>query len=192
MALSTRRPMRSLDAPARTDPELLAAVATGQLDALGVLYDRHHIALRRFLARATGDAEDVDDLLHTTFLEAAKIADRHDGRANARPWLIGIAVQHLKRRRTALGRFFEVLASFGGTRSAAVDPRATLSARSDLEHALARLSEAKRITFLLAEAEELSCAEIAALLEVPIGTVWTRLHAARRELGALLAEEREP
>ena len=51
-----------------------------------------------------------------------------------------------------------------------------------VERALARLSEAKRVTLLMAEVEGLSCDEIAQALEIPIGTVWTRLHAARREL----------
>jgi RNA polymerase sigma-70 factor (ECF subfamily) len=43
----------------------------------------------------------------------------------------------------------------------------------------------------MAEVEEMSCAEIAAVLEIPVGTVWTRLHAARRELRRAL-EEVEP
>ena len=43
----------------------------------------------------------------------------------------------------------------------------------------------------MAEAEGLSCQEIAAALQIPIGTVWTRLHAARRELRQILAREEE-
>jgi RNA polymerase sigma-70 factor (ECF subfamily) len=57
-----------------------------------------------------------------------------------------------------------------------------LQARADVERTIGRLSDVKRITLLLAEVEGLSCAEIAAVLDVPIGTVWTRLHAARREI----------
>ena len=73
----------------------------------------------------------------------------------------------------------------------AVDPRAAVQARSDIERALVRISAAKRITLLMAEVEGLSCAEIAAALGVPIGTVWTRLHAARRELRQVLEEAKE-
>ena len=68
------------------------------------------------------------------------------------------------------------------SQAAAADPRASLQARTDVERALATLSEAKRVTLLLAEVEGLTCQEIADALAVPIGTVWTRLHAARREL----------
>jgi len=161
------------------------------MSALGELYDQYHEPIRRFVARATSDAEDVDDLVHATFLAAAKSAGRYDGRASCRPWLIGIAAQLLRRRRQAFGRFRAVLSSLSQARANAVDPRPALQARSDVERALVRISEAKRITFLMAEVEGLSCAEIAAVLEIPIGTVWTRLHAANRELRRALDEGNE-
>lgn len=174
---------------ATPDPELMQQLAAGQLGALGELYDRYQAPLRSFLARATRDAHDVDDLAHATFLAAAKSADRYDGRSSCRPWLIGIAAQLLRRRRHSFSRLVSVLAALQGTQSSATDPRPTLQARTDLERALAQLSEAKRLTLLMAEAEGLSCAEISTALDVPIGTVWTRLHAARRELRQALDAE---
>ncbi len=179
------------DVPHRPDPDILHQLARGEIGALGELYDRYQEPLRRFVARATCDAEDVDDLVHATFLAAAKGAGRYDGRPSCRPWLIGIAAQLLRRRRQSFGRFLAVLSSLRGVRATAVDPRAALQARSDIERALVRISAAKRITLLMAEVEGLSCAEIAAALGVPIGTVWTRLHAARRELRQVLEEAKE-
>jgi RNA polymerase sigma-70 factor (ECF subfamily) len=170
---------------------MMRRLAAGEMSALGELYDRHHESVRRFIARATSDAEDVDDLLHTAFLAAAKSAGSYDGRASCRPWLIGIAAQHVRRRRQRFARLFAVLSSLTGTRAAATDPRPALHAKSDIERALARLSEAKRLALLMAEVEGLSCPEIAAALQIPIGTVWTRLHAARRELREALEEGRE-
>ena len=164
------------------DPDILRRLACGEIDALGELYDRYHEIVRRFVARATSNAEDVDDLVHATFLSATRSAQRYDGRDSCRPWLIGIAVQLLRRRRQSFGRLLAVLSSLRGTGATAVDPRPALQARTDVERALGRLSDVKRVTLLLAEVEGLSCAEIAAAFEVPIGTVWTRLHAARREL----------
>jgi RNA polymerase sigma-70 factor (ECF subfamily) len=183
-----KAPARTLDRVPASDPELMARLAAGELSALGELYDRYQPALRRFIARATADAEDVDDLVHAAFLTAAQCAARYDGRPICRPWLMGIAVQLLRRRRYALGRLVAVLASLHGARPASRDPRPALDARPDVERALARLSEAKRVTLLLAEIEGLTCPEIAELLAIPIGTVWTRLHAARRELRGLLEE----
>ena len=185
--MTARRPRRAPEPS--TDSELLQALAAGQLGALGELYDRYQAPLRRFIVRATRDAEDVDDLLQAVFLAAAKSADRYDGRASARPWLVGIAAQLLRRRRRAVGRFFAVLSSLKETLQPASDPRLALQARTDVERALGRLSEAKRLTVLMTEVEGLSCAEVAQALDVPIGTVWTRLHAARRELRAALGSD---
>lgn len=173
---------------AASDADLMARLATGEIGALGELYDRHHEPVRRFVARATGGAEDVDDLVQATFLAAAKSAARYDGRASCRPWLVGIAVQHLRRRRHAFGRLLAAFASFRRTGASSVDPRGALSARTDIDRALGKLSEPKRIAFLMAEVEGFTCPEIAEALGVPVGTVWTRLHAARQELRASLEE----
>jgi len=172
----------SAEVRALSDAELMAALAAGDLGALGSLYDRYHESVRRFVARVTSDAEDVDDLVHATFLTAAGSAARYDGRAVGRAWLMGIAVRLVRRRRHALGRFFTLLSSLRLVGRTSHDPRSSLHAQSDLERALARLSEPKRMAILLAEVEGLSCPEIAETLGVPVGTVWTRLHAARREL----------
>jgi RNA polymerase sigma factor (sigma-70 family) len=185
------RAAQSRDAPSTTDAELMRELTGGQLGALGELYDRYQAPLRRFIARVTRDADDVDDLVQATFLAAAQSAERYDGRASCRPWLIGIAAQLVRRRRRTLARLVAVLAAFGKTQPSASDPRPTLQARGDVERALAGLSEPKRLTLLMAEVEGLSCAEIAEALEVPIGTVWTRLHAARRELRRALALDGE-
>ena len=174
--------------PQTPDPAIMSHLAGGEIGALGELYDRYHEPVRRFVARATSDADDVDDLVHATFLAAAKSAGRYDGRPSCRPWLIGIAAQLLRRRRQSFGRFLAVLSSLRATRATSADPRRALQARSDVERALVRISAAKRITLLMAEVEGLSCAEIAAALGIPIGTVWTRLHAARRELRRALEE----
>jgi RNA polymerase sigma-70 factor (ECF subfamily) len=175
-----------------SDPDLMGQLANGEIGALGELYDRYREPVRRFVARSTSNAEDVDDLVHATFLAAAESAARYDGRASCRPWLIGIAAQLLRRRRQLFGRLLEVLASVRSMRTTARDPRPVLEARRDIGRALAGISEAKRITLLMAEVEGLSCAEIAAALEVPVGTVWTRLHAARRELRRAMGDGEEP
>jgi RNA polymerase sigma-70 factor (ECF subfamily) len=179
---------RSSPAAETSDAAIMSRLARGDSGALGELYDRHQAPVRRFVARATSDAGDVDDLVHATFLAAAKSADRYDGRESCRPWLVGIAAQFLRRRHRAFGRLVAVLTSLGSARASAFDPRSTLDARPDVERALRLLSEPKRVTFLMAELEGLSCPEIAAALDIPIGTVWTRLHAARRELRQALTQ----
>jgi RNA polymerase sigma-70 factor (ECF subfamily) len=176
--------------PRPSDPEIMRRLADGEIGALGELYDRYRGTLRVFFARATSDAEDVDDLVHVAFLTAAKAANRYDGRPCCRPWLVGIAVRLLRRRRRTFGTLLGVLSSLRLAKPATADPSPALHARNDLERALARLSETKRIPLLMAEVEGWSTPEIAAALGIPIGTVWSRLHAARRELREALEDRR--
>jgi RNA polymerase sigma factor (sigma-70 family) len=186
--MTVRPPSRPAlrEASGVSDPDIMTRLAGGESGALGELYDRYQQRVRRFVARATSDAEDVDDLVHATFLAAAKSSSRYDGRLSGAPWLIGIAAQLLRRRRRAFARFLAVLSASTIARAKIVDPRPALAARNDVEGALRRLSEPKRIAIVMAEVEGLSCPEIAATLQIPIGTVWTRLHAARRELRQML------
>ena len=186
--MMTRPPSKPVAraAPDPSDADILLRLAGGESGALGELYDRYNQRVRGFVVRATSDAEDVDDLVHSTFLTAAKIAGRYDGRLSCLPWLMGIAAQLLRRRRRSFGRFFSVLSAVAGVGATATDPRPLIHARSDVQRALLQISEPKRISILMAEVEGLTCTEIAEALNIPIGTVWTRLHAARRELRQIL------
>ena len=102
IGLSARRPDPGADAIG--DPELLRAIAAGDLGALGTAYDRHGEGVRRFLVRA-GAGSDADDLVHETFLATMSAARGYDGRASARPLLLGIAARLLKGRRRTLARW---------------------------------------------------------------------------------------
>lgn len=175
-----------------SDAELMSTLASGDIGALAELYDRYHTSVRRFLIRATGNADDVDDLLHATFLACAESASRYDGRESCRPWLMGIAAFQLRRRHRAFGRWLSVLSAFTLVQQVNETVTSEPDERTDVERALARLTEPKRITLLLAEVEGLTGPEIASALGIPVGTVWTRLHAARRELRQLLGDGGRP
>jgi RNA polymerase sigma factor (sigma-70 family) len=174
-----------------SDAELLSRVAAGELGALGTLYDRHCESMRSFVARATCGHADADDIVHDAFLTAARIAARFDGRASARPWLIGIAARLVQRRARGLGRVPRILARLAWTRPQGSSPIEVLEARSSLgvvAPAVARMTTGKRIVLLMSELEGMTGPEIAEALEIPIGTVWTRLHHARRELMQAIGE----
>ena len=177
-------------APTLTDAAAVEALSQGQIGALGFLYDRYSAAVYEFVRRATSDENDIDDLVQATFLSAAKAASTHDGRQACRPWLVGIAARILYRRRRGLSRWARALRELTyRDADEYADPHRELSARDEvsrLSAALAKLSEPKRVVLLLAEAEQQSCEEIAQALQIPVGTVWTRLHHARRDLRKLL------
>jgi RNA polymerase sigma-70 factor (ECF subfamily) len=175
-----------------SDAEALRALVDGQVSALGVLYDRHHVKVLSFLVRATGSGHDAEDLLHATFVTAAKAAASFDGRESCLPWLLGIAGRLAYRHRRGLARLQRALTRLKSSEPPEVwDPSRQLGARDRLgalADALERLSERKRVVLLLAEVEGLNGEEIAAALGIPVGTVWTRLHHARSELRRLMQE----
>lgn len=168
------------------DGELLERVARGDTQAIGALYQLHARSLLRFAARAVGPAE-AEDLVHAAFIRAADRASTFDPQlGSARGWLFGITGRLVQERRRALSSTARALLRFGAGAARAMT--GTSNERHDLERALASLSEAKRVVILLAEVEGYTGEEIATMLEIPVGTVWTRLHKARRELRAFMEE----
>jgi RNA polymerase sigma-70 factor (ECF subfamily) len=174
------------------DADAMDRLSRGEIGALGEIYDRHHAAVRRFIAHATASTHDADDLVHTTFLLVPKIAPSFDRSRSCRAWLLGVAARVVRRHRTAGTRFTRALLRWRQTEPRWVnDPAKTLDARAGLEQvakALRDLSEKNRVVLIMADVEGLRCEEIAAALEVPIGTVWRRLHDARNRLLALVPE----
>ena len=184
-AVRTRRHDAPIDGA--DDAEALRRVARGEVGALGDVYDRHVHALLEFTARAVGRA-DAEDVVHSVFVRVAKQAGSYDGRApSARPWLYGIASRVLQERRRSVVRTLRALLRHGAATPAPQTP--ALDARRDLARGLGALPEGKRVVLLLAEVEGFSCGEIAEMLRIPVGTVWGRLHHARRHLRAFLKEE---
>ncbi|MFT3773361.1 MAG: RNA polymerase sigma factor [Minicystis sp.] len=176
---------------AADDATLLRAVARGDLGSLGVLFDRHHEAVRQFVRRASTSNADVDDVVQETFLTAARVAASFDGRTSALPFLLGIATRLRWRRRRSFARLRALCDAFSNLPAPPpLDPEATVSLAEEgslLRDAIARLSDDQRSVLVMFEYSGLSGIEIAQALEIPVGTVWRRLHEARAELRTALA-----
>lgn len=188
--------LRVSHAPA-CDEHLIAAIAGGDLQALGALYDRHEPEVRRYLGRLGVPASDADDLVQATFLEVLSAAPRFDPALSARSWLMGVATMMARRHRQSVTRALARLASWVsrsiGAEASPPTP-AEVFARGEttrrLMRALDAMSPKKREVFALVVLEELSGEEAARALGIPVNTVWTRLHHARLELRAALGGER--
>jgi RNA polymerase sigma factor (sigma-70 family) len=197
-ASSLTRPTRSSrsERPERGDAELMQALAGGELGPLGELYDRYQDDVRQFVRRACSGQGDVDDVVHDTFLALSRAAASYDGRASARPFLVGIAAQLVRRRRRVWVRWAEVLEAFVSAQTESVERTPEDLAESAekterVERALGRLTEEKRLVLLLFEREGLSGEEIARALDIPVGTVWTRLYHARSDMRRALKGRHE-
>jgi RNA polymerase sigma-70 factor (ECF subfamily) len=182
-----RGPVRR-DGGAQGDADLMRRVAAGDAEALGGLYDRHHARVHGFLRRATGSASDADDVTHEVFLMLTRAAAKYDGRPCAAPFLLGIAAQLVRQRRRTVARWIRTVTTFGriAQRELQVTPEDIATGAEQLrrfEEALSRLTEEKRLVFLLVEGEGMSGYEASGVLGIPVKTVWTRLHYARSELG---------
>ncbi|MBL8951607.1 MAG: RNA polymerase sigma factor [Myxococcaceae bacterium] len=154
------------------------------------LYFMHRDAVRLTLRRLTGAGPHLDDLLHDVFVVALRDAARLLAAESPRAWLYGIAVRlAANHRRRAWLRSWLGLEAAAEVESAD-DPVLALrrrEAEAQLETALAAMPAKKRELFVLFELEGLSGAELAAALDIPLGTVWRRLHDARNVFAAALA-----
>jgi len=169
------------------DAELLRRLASGELSTLGTLYDRYQDDVRQFIAYALSSREEADDLAQEVFLTLPSAAASYDGRLCARPFLLGIAAQLVRRRRRALARWSDAISAFALTLAGAslrTPEDATTDAQrmSCFEGALARLTEDKRLVFIMIEREGLSGEDVSKALDIPLGTVWTRMLHARMEI----------
>lgn len=190
--MSTAR-ARSVGPRPLSDAELLARVARGNLDTLGAFYDRYADEVRGFIARLGVAAADLDDVTQQVFLVVIHASARFDGRESARAWLFGLAVNVVRRHRSSLVRISRRLVAWASEPRAVTTPAVDEGyALQETAHrarlALESLSSKKREVFVMFAVEGLSGEEIAAALDIPIATVWTRLHHARRELRDLLGE----
>ncbi len=178
---------------ARTDADVIAS----SLDApssFGELFDRHATTMFRYFVRRVGP-DDADSLLGELFRIAfEKRASFDTERAEARPWLYGIASNLLARHRQREARRLDATARSVNTSATMSDLIAEVDARLDASRfwpdvaaAIGTLPQGERDTLLLFAWEGMSYDEIAGALDVPLGTVRSRLNRARGRLRELVA-----
>ncbi len=161
-------------------------------DSFAVIFDRHSPAIARYLARRLG-RQSADDLLAETFLAAFRARRQYDlARPHALPWLYGIATNMLARHRREEARELRLLAAVPVEdaeegHAERVAAQVTAEAMNGLlRQALAGLADGDRDVLLLVAWEGLAYDEVAAALEIPVGTVRSRLHRARRKVRVVL------
>jgi RNA polymerase sigma factor (sigma-70 family) len=183
----------------RSDAAVIAA-SLDEPEVFGALFDRHATVVFRYLVRRVG-VDEADGLLGEVFRVAFEKRATYDTeRPNARPWLYGIATNLLARHRRREARQIHAMARLLAHSAPATDPMDGVTDAVDanelwprVAQAVAALPEGERDALVLHVWEELSYEEIAAALDVPIGTVRSRLNRARlslRELRAPIGRER--
>jgi RNA polymerase sigma-70 factor (ECF subfamily) len=175
------------------DADLVAALARGDKQALGVLYDRHAAVLlalgRRLLG---GDRGQAEELVHDVFLEAWMHAAEFDpSRGSVRAWLVTRARSRALDRRAARARHARLAEQAALTDDGPRPEDAALPLdAARVRGALARLPAELVAVLELAYFEGLSSSQIAEALDVPIGTVKSRTARALAELREALGVRR--
>jgi RNA polymerase sigma-70 factor, ECF subfamily len=177
-----------------TDEDLAGRFSAGDGKAFELLVRRYRDALYRFVRWHLGATRsDAEDVTQDILIEVHRSLGGYEGRSRFRTWMFGLARNVCLRRRRAAK---ETLCEAAGEKSlrelpdAAVDLETALERREVQETvrcAIEELGPGHRDVVLLREIEGLSYEEIAAVLEVPIGTVRSRLHNARAALAERLA-----
>ncbi|GAA3124560.1 MULTISPECIES: RNA polymerase sigma factor [Nonomuraea] len=177
------------------DAELVAA-SSDDPEAFGELFHRHAPRLHAYVKRRLGRTL-ADDIVAETFATAFRQRGKFDGRAEFAAWLWGIASNSIAKHHRQETRMFRAFARTG------VDPaedgiadlvsdRVTATAQGPhLAKALAALNSQDRSALLLLAWGELSYAEIAAVLNLPLGTVKAKIHRARTKLRKALLREND-
>lgn len=171
------------------DAALVAACGRGEMTALAGLYDRHAPRVARFLTRLRHvDAHETADLVQEVFLAARRSAHTYRAECAVSTWLLAnagnlarVGARSAARRNAALAHVRT------HTAFTVVDPDTEDQALAReqialLQSVLASLPRDLRVVFVMSELEEASGAEAARVLNLRQGTLYRRLHDARRKL----------
>jgi RNA polymerase sigma-70 factor (ECF subfamily) len=168
-----------------TDEQLMAAFARGSHDAFSVLFLRYKQPLFGFFRRRVADWSQAEELTQETFLAVLRASSRYQACALFRTYLyaIGFKILRAYRRKAA----FRAMFPQGQTVDREPAAQNATDAELVVREAMGKLEHLDREILMLREFEQLSYAEIAGVLGLPLNTVRSRLFRARRSLHDLLA-----
>lgn len=184
---------------ASADTALVDAARAGDTAALDALLRRHHPRIQGICLRLTGNRADADDACQETLLALVRGLNRFDGRSTFATWAYRVTtntcLDELRRRRRGpipglpddLGRSGPLSGDLGPSGPLSGDHGGRVADRVDIDAALARLAPEFRVAVVLRDLGGLSYAEIADVIDVPVGTVRSRIARGRALLLAHLA-----
>lgn len=170
-----------------TDRELVLQLQQNDLAALGDLYDRHQRLVFRTALGITGDEQVAADLLQDVFLRMHRFAHHIDPSRPLEPWLYrttaNLTYTWMKRHKRWLRPLEDVAEWLVGSKKQV--PSYVVEATEDwkdIQKAVSSLSLQQRVVVVLYYINDLSLQEISEILEVPVGTIKSRLFYGRKSL----------
>ena len=187
-------PPRAVGHEQAVDPDdsvLWSRARTGDTDAFGMLFERHGRTIYNYCFRRVGSWDAAEDLVSIVFLEAWRRLDKPLPRGKELPWLYGIATNVVRNRRRSERRYAAALRrvhqpssepSFADESDERIDDEELMGRSLAL---LARLPRREQEVFALCAWSGLSYEDAAVALQIPVGTVRSRLSRARARLREL-------
>jgi RNA polymerase sigma-70 factor (ECF subfamily) len=198
MSVSTQeQELKDLEGGTPDETRLIEACQEGDSSAFNLLVWRWEKPLYNFIYKYVGDATLAEDLVQDTFIRVLKSIRRYTHQGSFSTWLYRIAINlckdHIKRKRLPLISLHDYYTTGSGERiyvqeriqdeGARTDESLKAEEREELvRRLLASLPEEERIVILLKEYQELTFREIAEVLDIPEGTVKSRLYHALRSM----------
>jgi RNA polymerase sigma-70 factor (ECF subfamily) len=192
LPIPTTRP--TIVGPNADEDGLLKAFQAGDAQAFGLLVHRYQNRLYSALVRFLQKSEDARDVLQDTFVSGFTNAKNFKGNSRFYTWMYRIAMNHAidlhrrKKPRQTLSIYSEDQTDLTNAKleSQPVNQLEREEDRQLIQRALALLSPEHRAVLVMKEIDDLRYEEIAEVLEVPVGTVRSRLHRARMEMKDIL------
>jgi len=173
-----------------TEPELIRRSKGGSREAFGQLVARYQVPVYRVVRGVLGSPSESEDVAQEVFLKAYANLAKFRGESGFFTWLYRIAVNEaLRARKRRAFANADALPEVEAPPPA--PPEEDAPTLATLEKLLRKLSDEFRSIVVLRDIEGLSYSDIAETLEIPIGTVESRLFRARQELRTLWRESKE-
>ena len=185
-----------------SDSELMELVKTGDYSAFDALYNRYAPSLKRFLFTLTWDQDTAEDYLQETFYKLYKSRTQYKANGKFQTFIFQIAKNHyISQLRRSKKHSDESKHPANGI---SVDPFENIHANARIEpevhlmeeyrkfnirKAISALPESQKLVFVLSHFEDMNYTEIGELLNIPVGTVKSRMHTAVKTLRSILKEE---
>jgi RNA polymerase sigma-70 factor, ECF subfamily len=187
---NTSEPMVS---DAISDAECVRRLQQGETDAFEILVRRHQKTIFNLIYRMLGDYDEAADIAQEAFLSAYRAIGGFRGDANFSTWLYRIALNHATTRRKSMAHWQQHTVPLETTEPVCgnhFDPAAIVEQKElheRVQKALNSLEPAEAMIILLKDLQDVPYEEVARVLEIPMGTVKSRLHRARQALKSRLA-----
>ena len=187
--------LRTSSSAAAYSDALVEKAQTGDAAAFKQIYHKYHGMVARLAYNITGSQQDLEDIIQETFLQVHRSLKSFHGNSKFSTWLyrlaINVSMQYVRQHKKTAKVTYPT-EDFGRYADESPSPEEDMNRtekRRIIMEALEKISEKKRIVFVLHELHGIEAGEIARILKIPTLTVRTRLFYARKAMYRILVKE---